>query len=364
MKIKLLQYLVCPSCGEGLAVKPFEEKDGELISGILRCGKCGNMYPVAEGIPRLFDGAFAEKPDFVRKFRERIGAAVPESSMSPDELKTRRTFEYEWLNYDVVIGNERDIFLEQTQLEPGELKGKLVIDIGCGMGRYTKVALDLGAEVLGFDIGRSVEKAGSDLKGYDNAHFVQGDIMALPIKEKSFDVLYSLGVLHHTRDAKKAFLNVARLVKPGGKATMWVYGRAGSFRSFSTNEFKKERRMFEILHNNKLLSVVYWLLIKAREFISNTSRLFTTRMPDGLLYGFCHVMAFFGKVPVLKYFTYSVLPDWKGRAMENFDWLSPRYQSHHTKEEIKEWFEESGYADMNVLPQGLVPIAGVKAVRK
>jgi len=363
MKRKLLQYLICPSCKGEMSLKVFEEERNEIISGLFEC-LCGKKYPVAGCIPRLYEGSLKENTDFIKKYGGLIGKVDFDLKMSLDEIRTRKTFEYEWLNYNVIVGNEKDIFFEQTQLKPEEIKGRFVIDVGCGMGRYTKLALDSGAEVVGFDIGRSVEKAWSNLKGDSNAHIVQGDIMNLPLKNNTFDIVYSLGVLHHTRDAHSAFEGVSKLAKPGGIATMWVYGRAGAYKDFITNEFKHERRIFKILQKNKILSVIYWLSIKTREFISETSRIFTTRMPHRLLYGFCCILAVAGKIPLLKYLTYSVLPGFKARVMENFDWLSPRYQSHHTAGEVRQWFETAGFRDIKILTQGLVPVAGARAVKK
>ena len=47
--------------------------------------------------------------------------------------------------------------------------------------------------------------------------------MNLPFADGAFDVVYSIGVLHHTPDTKWAFLSLSRLVKPGGRIAIWVY---------------------------------------------------------------------------------------------------------------------------------------------
>jgi SAM-dependent methyltransferase len=56
-----------------------------------------------------------------------------------------------------------------------------------------------------------------------NAHVVQADIFKLPFK-KSFDYAFSVGVLHHTPDPKKAFVSLASKVKKGGAISAWIYG--------------------------------------------------------------------------------------------------------------------------------------------
>ena len=56
-----------------------------------------------------------------------------------------------------------------------------------------------------------------------NVHIVQADIFVLPFK-KVFDYAFSVGVLHHTPDPKKAFLSLAGKVKKGGAISAWIYG--------------------------------------------------------------------------------------------------------------------------------------------
>ncbi len=53
--------------------------------------------------------------------------------------------------------------------------------------------------------------------------FAQMNIFDLAIKDASFDVVISHGVLHHTYDARKAFACVARKVKPGGIVMVGLY---------------------------------------------------------------------------------------------------------------------------------------------
>jgi hypothetical protein len=67
-----------------------------------------------------------------------------------------------------------------------------------------------------------------------------------------------------------------------------------------------------------------------------------------------------GRVPLLKYVTASVHQSWRVRVQENFDWLSPQYQSHHTKEEIRDWFREAQVEELSILPHGFIPKVGLK----
>lgn len=69
----------------------------------------------------------------------------------------------------------------------------------------------------------AVETAYQATKDLPNAHVVQADIFKLPFK-RAFDYAFSVGVLHHTPDPKKAFLSLAGKVKKGGAISAWIYG--------------------------------------------------------------------------------------------------------------------------------------------
>ena len=53
MKPSLMEIIVCPVCKGDLKLTVESEKDGEIISGTLRCGKCNVDYLIEEGIPNL-----------------------------------------------------------------------------------------------------------------------------------------------------------------------------------------------------------------------------------------------------------------------------------------------------------------------
>ncbi|MBN8129440.1 methyltransferase domain-containing protein, partial [Vibrio vulnificus] len=75
----------------------------------------------------------------------------------------------------------------------------------------------------GIDLGAGVESAFALTRNLPNAHIVQCDIFKLPLK-RAFDYAFTVGVLHHTPDPKKAFLSLAGKVKAGGHISAWVYG--------------------------------------------------------------------------------------------------------------------------------------------
>ncbi len=204
MKEKLLLLLACPICGgDILLAYASKYDDREIIEGVLTCKKCDREYKVIRGVPRFAD---------LGKIEE-------------DKAATAENFGWQWTNFTQEDPKYNEQFLGWLQPVKKEFfEGKVVLEGGCGKGRHTKLAAEWGAaEVVGIDLGDGVESAFELTRNMPNAHIVQGDIFKLPLK-KAFDYAFSVGVLHHTPDPKKAFLSLAGKVKSGGHISAWVYG--------------------------------------------------------------------------------------------------------------------------------------------
>ncbi|TNF54425.1 methyltransferase domain-containing protein [bacterium] len=401
MKYRLLDFLACPDCGGELRVTVFKEKQVacgvsapavkcrhscwledsgkemsdcsrcysfEIETGILVCTR-DHIFPIIGHIPRMLPDAFCGLENFIDEFKDRLPLREIQKAIDGREIRTfarmqkntQESFGYQWLRYDVNDDREdREIFLSDSQLSENELRGKVILDAGCGMGRYTRVAGQMGGEIIGIDLSWSILKAHQKTVDNPCVHIIQGDLLNLPFRKKQFDVIYSLGVLHHTPDPRKAFTNLSSCLKEKGIMSIWVYGTAGKFRNFKTNPLRGERRKYV---SNNITKWIHWFIVGVREFLSNTLRLLTTRMYLPFLYLLCYPLAALGKVPFLKYFTASVHNNWKVRLQENFDWFSPQYQSHHTKEEVAGWFDEVKLNTVSVLEHGFIPKVGLKGKR-
>lgn len=332
MKKRLLTWLCSPCCRGDFKIisseKP-ENPESEITTGSLSCLSCRKEYPIIDGVPRL----------------------LPQVT-NAQVLKTRESFAWEWNRYPGSLPEDKPLFLEETQIPEEEFRGKLVMDAGCGMGRYAKVALSLGAEVVAFDLSDACLRLTASMKE-TKLHVVQGDLLNPPLKNAAFDIIYSQGVLHHTSNTQAAFKRVAQLVKAGGLFSVWLYGKAGRFEEFATNPIREGRGWIE---RHRRLA---WSVVAVRHLFSDLVRAATVKMPVRLSYALCYPLTALGAVPGLKYLTFSVHPDFQVRLIENFDWISPPFQYHHTKEELCGWFKEAGFSVMRILPHGLVPKPGV-----
>jgi 2-polyprenyl-3-methyl-5-hydroxy-6-metoxy-1,4-benzoquinol methylase len=91
---------------------------------------------------------------------------------------------------DSKVGTNRSEirFREETLWDERDLNGKLVLDAGCGSGRFSEIALKLGASLIAVDYSSAVEASKHNLSA-PNKLIVQGDLAALPILDRTFDFI-------------------------------------------------------------------------------------------------------------------------------------------------------------------------------
>ena len=145
-------------------------------------------------------------------------------------MSSQNRFGYEWEKYSWVTRDYEKQFLNWTHpLQPSDWVGKKVLDAGCGMGRNSLWPMKFGAaSVTAFDFDeRSVARAKETLKEYPTASVSFKSIYDIAWKNE-FDVAFSIGVIHHLREPKKALSNMVEALKPGGKLLIWVYGYEGN----------------------------------------------------------------------------------------------------------------------------------------
>ena len=106
------------------------------------------------------------------------------------------------------------------------LEGKRVLEIGPGAGGHSALFAKCGAAVTAIDITQARVRATAEkfkILGAGNCVAMQGDAESLPFDDRTFDIVYSNGVLHHTNDTQKAIDEVFRVLKPGGRAVIMLY---------------------------------------------------------------------------------------------------------------------------------------------
>lgn len=106
-----------------------------------------------------------------------------------------------------------------------KIKGKYVLDAGCGAGSQFFDYLFYGANVTGIDqSGKSISfvKEQCEKLGY-NPNLIVGNIEKINLPDESFDYIFSIGVLHHTPNIRDALKEFNRLIKPDGEIELLLY---------------------------------------------------------------------------------------------------------------------------------------------
>jgi uncharacterized protein YbaR (Trm112 family)/2-polyprenyl-3-methyl-5-hydroxy-6-metoxy-1,4-benzoquinol methylase len=256
LRIEHAGVLCCPHCHGDFELTVLREEQGDIDEGLLRCVPCNRLFPVSGGIPRILPNSLIGAVEFCREHASvlaRIGWNPDRSEIRRFERlhkKTARAFGFEWNTYQVtrpeedivtlaaLTGFDRDFyrkvfFADIFTYSPAEddvrnvdtspLAGCTVIEMGCGMGKYVKTVARHAALAVGLDLSHSLERARENTRHLANVLLVQGDILQPPFRPGTFDYVYSVGVLHHTPDCRKAFQRSAALVKPGGRFSVWLY---------------------------------------------------------------------------------------------------------------------------------------------
>lgn len=312
MKLAALDVFVCPACRESLRPRIDSRDSEEILEGTLTCDGCGSDYPIRRGVPRF----------------------VPEGAYAT-------SFGYQWnwfrtVQIDSVNGStESDEMLRGTTgWTDADYRGRRLLDAGVGAGRYAERASAKGAEVFGVDLTAAVDAAFQNIGRRPNVHLAQADIFRMPFREATFDLAYSIGVLHHTPDPRGAFARVASAVKPSGRLAVYLYARYGPWHR-----------------------------------ASDAIRVVTTRLPLRVMWGLSAAaipLYYLYRLPVVGSAARNLLPisldrNWRQRWLDTFDWYTPRYQWKYLYPEVFRWFRDEGFEVVDLL-DGPIRVSGVKRV--
>ena len=344
MKASLLRILACPACGGELTLYSERVEDGEIREGSLSC-TCGGRYPIRGFVPRL-----VSSDGYVNSF-------------SYQWQRHRRT------QLDGADRRESDMtFRLSTGFAAEELAGRLVLDAGCGMGRFADVVSRGGGEVVGVDLSYAIDAAQENIGLRPNVHLVQADVFHLPFRKDVFDCIFSIGVLHHTPDCRGAVLGLIPYLRPGGELAVWVYPK---YKLHTLCQYSPERFTAKPGELPYVLEAPFkiprqWVAVFSRCAIwidrlnnlwNGSLRAVARRMPVKLLHRLCylavplyHILRRRPFTPLRLVIKISMHPDPEWRVLDTFDNLSAQYQSRHTYDEVRGWFGEAGLTDIMLLP--------------
>jgi SAM-dependent methyltransferase len=312
VKKKLLDYLCCPYCRVGLCLDVQCVLKEEIEAGSLHCKACYRRFDIKNGIPRFVP------TDLSTQVRCNVG---------------NFGYEWNWLS-SISEKNETEFLSYLGKISPTSFRSKVVLDAGCGMGKFLCLAAKYGAkDVIGVDLAdRSVECAYNNTKHLQNVHVVQADLLHLPF-QPCFDFVYSIGVLHHLSDPQKGFEFLVEHLRHGGMIFAWVYAYEGNelYVEF-LDPFRKITCRLPLGVNKMLaglLAFALWIPITIIYIPLEKIRL--KRLPFHDYFVYFHKLGF--------HFFWGTV----------FDKLIPRISNYYRREEFLSWFSSAKLSDISVI---------------
>ena len=276
-----------------------------------------------------------------------------ENVISSSQLQTSQTFAYKWQRRDTFEGAVSENMRRWLIEKYGHVyrapwlndygAHPVLLDAGCGGGMS---CLELWGPAMGqlryvgVDISSAVDVARDRFceRGLAGV-FIQSDLQQIPFPEKSVDIIFSEGVLHHTDDTREALRSVCRYLRPGGRILFYVYKKKGPIREF-TDDYLRERlrgmtpdEAWEALMPLTRLGKVLGELNLEIE------------VPEAI--DLLDIPA--GGVDIQRLFYWHIFkayyrPDMTLDELNhvNFDWYTPRNAHRHTPEQVWAWCSEIG----------------------
>lgn len=105
--------------------------------------------------------------------------------------------------------------------------GRDVLELGCGPGHHLSLVAPHCRHATGVDL-NAIASARKHVGHLSNVTLLEGDLATLDLG-RTFDVVYAIGVIHHTDNPTASFDNARRHCRPGGRMILWVYSHEGNF---------------------------------------------------------------------------------------------------------------------------------------
>ena len=155
----------------------------------------------------------------------KIASFVSESDQNID-IDTVNSFGEEWTKFssfsEEEIKNAGDQYFDIVTEEICN-SSSVVLDMGCGTGRWSKYLANRVKFIEAIDPSKAVLSASHLTKDLKNVRVTQAGVDSIPFADESFDFAMGVGVYHHIPDTQKAVLDTVKKIKKGGYLLIYLY---------------------------------------------------------------------------------------------------------------------------------------------
>jgi len=311
MRKHFLKYLIDPVTGEDLKLESTQEKNGHVTEGFLV--STSNRYPIVRGIPRF--AGFKDDKNYTHSFGYQWNKW---SKIQFDSKNIGKPME----------GHTLKMWDRITHITAPDLQRSVIVDFGCGSGRLIETIRQKNGIAIGFDLSDAVEAGGEIFSQDENALICQADILHSPIRPSSVDGVFSIGVLHHTKDAKIGFDEMVKCLKSGGWIAVSLYSPGGYYDSFFVNIYRKIfKTLWPIFGHYPPLIYSYTTIYLLRPIL---------RIP---------ILRTLVR-PFFSFFPFIDIPDTQWSVLNTFDSVTPSNQYAFSTYQVFQWFKSAGLREI------------------
>ncbi len=205
--------------------------------------------------------------------------------------------------------------------EIGNIKNKEIMEVGSGSGRILKMlSRHHPRKIISVEPSKAIEKA----KKNNEKTTCEIEFFNIKGEDIDFDNIvdyaFSIGVLHHSPNAKKIVRKIHRSLRKNGRAVFWLYGYEGN-----------ELYLFFFDNLRRITRLMPDMLLRA---VSQFLNIFTT------IYIF---LCKFFDLPLKRYMIEVFIKfSWEKQVYVIFDQLNPSYSKYYTKKEVEDLVSQAG----------------------
>jgi SAM-dependent methyltransferase len=162
-------------------------------------------------------------------YNERVGDGADDGAARARVAATRAFFGPRATAWDATFPDDGPGYARAiAQLAPST--GATVLDAGCGTGRalpHLRAAIGTHGLLVAVDVTEQMLAHAAHSARTAHAHVVLADVVRLPLRDQSCDVVFAAGLLSHLPDPVAGLVELARVCRPGGRLALFhPIGRA------------------------------------------------------------------------------------------------------------------------------------------